>query len=98
MLIVEFGNIVACEFCRNQFAFSSKTPLFPSKATAALSKSHTMPAIEHKLNITEEEIPDNVRLIAQDQGECPKTKQETIEEFRKYILGEFRLKFLNTPT
>ncbi|KAM8715161.1 hypothetical protein ACLKA7_002241 [Drosophila subpalustris] len=45
-----------------------------------------MPAIEHKLNITEEEIPDNIRLIAQDQGECPKTKQETIEEFRKYIL------------
>ncbi|KAL7740434.1 hypothetical protein ACLKA6_013228 [Drosophila palustris] len=27
-----------------------------------------------------------MRLIAQDQGECPKTKQETIEEFRKYIL------------
>ncbi|KAM8715160.1 hypothetical protein ACLKA7_002241 [Drosophila subpalustris] len=55
-------------------------------ATAALSHSHKMPAIEHKLNITEEEIPDNIRLIAQDQGECPKTKQETIEEFRKYIL------------
>jgi len=51
-----------------------------------------MPAIEHKLNITEEEIPENIRLIALNQGECPKTKQETIEEFRNYILGKYQMK------
>lgn len=48
-----------------------------------------MPAIEHKLNITEEEIPEPVHLIAEQQGECPKTKQEKIEEFRKYILSMY---------
>ncbi|XP_064549100.1 alpha-tocopherol transfer protein isoform X2 [Drosophila montana] len=45
-----------------------------------------MPAIEHKLNITEEEVPESIRLIAESQGECPKTKQETIAQFRNYIL------------
>ncbi|XP_051858493.1 alpha-tocopherol transfer protein isoform X1 [Drosophila albomicans] len=57
-------------------------------ATTALSQSHKMPAIEHKLNITEEEIPDNIRLISEKQGECPKTKKETIAEFRNYILDQ----------
>ncbi|XP_023163836.2 alpha-tocopherol transfer protein isoform X2 [Drosophila hydei] len=47
-----------------------------------------MPAIEHKLNITEEEIPENIRLIAEKQGECPKTKQQQIEQFRNHILEQ----------
>ncbi|EDW03189.1 alpha-tocopherol transfer protein isoform X2 [Drosophila grimshawi] len=45
-----------------------------------------MPAIEYKLNITEEEIPESIRLIAEQQGECQKSKQETIAQFRDYIL------------
>ncbi|KRF77805.1 alpha-tocopherol transfer protein isoform X2 [Drosophila virilis] len=45
-----------------------------------------MPAIEHKLNITEEEVPERIRLLAEKQGECSKTKQETIAQFRNYIL------------
>ncbi|XP_030569805.1 alpha-tocopherol transfer protein isoform X2 [Drosophila novamexicana] len=45
-----------------------------------------MPAIEHKLNITEEEVPECIRLLAAKQGECSKTKQETIAQFRNYIL------------
>ncbi|KAH8273914.1 hypothetical protein KR044_003416, partial [Drosophila immigrans] len=54
--------------------------------TTTLSPSHKMPAIEHKLNITDEEIPDYIRIISESQGECPKTKKETIAEFRNYIL------------
>ncbi|XP_046866761.1 alpha-tocopherol transfer protein isoform X1 [Drosophila willistoni] len=58
-----------------------------------LTGSRTMPTIEHKLNITEEEVPEHIRRIAQEQGECPKTKQQTIEQFRSYILehNEFQL-------
>ncbi|EDW13468.2 alpha-tocopherol transfer protein isoform X1 [Drosophila mojavensis] len=55
-------------------------------ASAESSTGRKMPAIEHKLNVTEEEIPEPVRLVAEQQGECPKTKQEKIDEFRNYIL------------
>lgn len=61
--------------------------LFFSQASAESSTGRKMPAIEHKLNVTEEEIPEPVRLVAEQQGECPKTKQEKIDEFRNYILG-----------
>lgn len=46
-----------------------------------------MPAIEHKLNVTEEEIPEHIRRVAEAQGECPQTKKETIAQFRNYIAG-----------
>ncbi|KAH8404823.1 hypothetical protein KR222_004793, partial [Zaprionus bogoriensis] len=53
---------------------------------AALSPfGRKMPAIEHKLNVTEEEIPEDIRLVAESQGECPQTKNETIAQFRDYI-------------
>lgn len=48
-----------------------------------------MPAIEHKLNVTEEEVPEHIRRLAQEQGECQSSKAQTIEQFRSYILGEF---------
>ncbi|XP_017842120.2 alpha-tocopherol transfer protein-like isoform X2 [Drosophila busckii] len=44
-----------------------------------------MPTIEHKLNISEEEIPAKIRVIAESQGECPKSKHEIIAQFRNYI-------------
>jgi len=46
-----------------------------------------MPTIEHKLNITEEEVPEHIRRLAQEQGECPSSKDQIIEQFRTYILG-----------
>ncbi|XP_030376714.1 alpha-tocopherol transfer protein isoform X2 [Scaptodrosophila lebanonensis] len=45
-----------------------------------------MPAIEHKLNLSEEDVPANIRVIAEKQGECEQSKKEIIEQFRSYIL------------
>lgn len=47
-----------------------------------------MPAIEHKLNVTEEEVPEHIRRLAKEQGECQSSKGQTIEQFRSYIIGE----------
>ncbi|SPP85475.1 blast:Alpha-tocopherol transfer protein [Drosophila guanche] len=50
------------------------------------TKTRAMPAVEHKLNVSEEEVPEHIRLIASQQGECTKTKKQTIEQFRSYIM------------
>lgn len=49
-----------------------------------------MPAIEHKLNVTEEEIPEHIRRVAEAQGESPQTRKEAIAQFRDYIAGGLR--------
>lgn len=49
-----------------------------------------MPAIEHKLNVTEEEIPEHIRRVAEAQGESPHTRKEAIAQFREYIAGVLR--------
>lgn len=46
-----------------------------------------MPTIEHKLNITEEEVPEQILRLAQEQGESPSSEAKLIEQFRSYILG-----------
>lgn len=44
-----------------------------------------MPSFEYRLNL-EPELPDDIKKVAIEQGECEETRAQTIEEFRNYIL------------
>lgn len=72
------------------FGFLSLSHFTKATASAAVGTRREMPAIEHKLNVTEEEIPEHILRVAEAQGENPLTRKETIEQFRDYIAGGFR--------
>lgn len=72
------------------FGFLSLSHFTKATASAAVGVRREMPAIEHKLNVTEEEIPEHILRVAEAQGESPLTRKETIEQFRDYIAGGFR--------
>ncbi|XP_013115257.2 alpha-tocopherol transfer protein [Stomoxys calcitrans] len=44
-----------------------------------------MPSFEYELNM-DPELPDDIKKVAIEQGECEETRIQTIEEFRNYIL------------
>ncbi|KAH8333951.1 hypothetical protein KR059_004790, partial [Drosophila kikkawai] len=56
------------------------------QTTSSRPRSRTMPAIEHKLNISEEEVPEQILRLAEQQGERPSSEAAVIEQFRSYIL------------
>lgn len=48
-----------------------------------------MPSIEYNLNLNDE-LPEDIKKVAIENGECELTKTQIIAEFRNYILEHDR--------
>ena len=48
-----------------------------------------MPSIEYTLNL-DPELPEDIKKVAIENGECEMLKTQTINEFRNYILEHDR--------